>query len=91
MKRTLLINHLNIDEEFHRQGEIFFLIGNMNLVREHLMNVFNSMDSPYYNKCTFKQDGILLSVEIKDIPNVLVLLIQEGIKVYNVFEVYSPM
>ncbi|MDO5713878.1 MAG: hypothetical protein Q4Q07_05540 [Tissierellia bacterium] len=91
MKKTLLINQFNTDEDLLRKGDIFFLIGNMALNREHLLNVFNSTDSPYYKKCTFKPDGILLSIQIKDIPSVIALLIEEGFSVYNVYELYSPM
>lgn len=90
MKRTLLINQLN-NEDLERKGEIFFLIGNMSEVREHLMNVFNATDSPFYKTCIFKPNGIQLNLRIADIPKVLSLLIEEDFSVYSVFELYDPM
>lgn len=90
VRETLLINQIQPEEDRDREARIFFLIGDMVRVRETVMNMFNSISSPFYKRCTFKCNGITLTIPIGKIPDVIGLLVKAGISVYSVYELYEP-
>lgn len=89
MFKTLLINQLNSTEKGDRR-KIFFLLGNMDDIRIDLLEVFNNKDSKYYGKVTFRYNGISIVMSTNEIPAVIRKLVEMGIDIYSVYEVYEP-
>ena len=90
MFKTLLINQLNTKDTGIRR-KIFFLIGDMDDVQDKLLMVFNDKKSPYYGKVTFKYNGMSIILRTEEIPEVISKLVEMGIKVYSVYELYEPI
>ncbi|RVU53920.1 hypothetical protein EF514_10110 [Anaerosphaera multitolerans] len=89
MLRTLLINELDIEDR-NKMVNIFFLIGDMENVTHRLLDYFNSVDSEYYGKGMLKYDGIELSVQVGDIPEVVRELVKLNVDIYGIYELYKP-
>lgn len=89
MFKTLLINQLNTTDTGDRR-KIFFLLGNMDDIRSDLLEVFNSKDSKYYGKTTFRYNGVSIMMSTNEIPNVIKKLVDMGIDLYSVYEIYEP-
>lgn len=89
MFKTLLINQLNTTDE-NDNRKIFFLLGNMEKVRNDLLDVFNKKDSKYYGKITFRYNGISILMSTSEIPDVIRKLIEMNIDIYSVYEAYEP-
>lgn len=89
MFKTLLINQLNTTDE-NDNRKIFFLLGNMEKIRNDLLDVFNKKDSKYYGKITFRYNGISILMSTSEIPDVIRKLIEMNIDIYSVYEAYEP-
>ncbi|CDZ75167.1 hypothetical protein ING2D1G_1027 [Peptoniphilus sp. ING2-D1G] len=89
MIRTLLINQLNtLDRGDDRN--IFFLIGNMNEVTYVLLDNFNTVESEYYGKGTLRYNGMTLNISTDQIPKVVKKLVELGLDIYGIYELYEP-
>ncbi len=89
MIRTLLINQLNtLDRGDDRN--IFFLIGNMSEVTDVLLDNFNTVESPYYGKGTLRYNGMTLNISTDQIPEVVRKLVDLGLDIYGIYELYEP-
>ena len=89
MFKTLLINQLNTADK-NDIRKIFFLLGNMDDIRNDLLEVFNKKDSKYYGKITFRYNGISIIMSTNEIPDVIRKLIEMNIDIYSVYEAYEP-
>lgn len=86
MHDTLLIKTIEPDSKGFRN--VFFQIGNMQTHREQLLDLLNGPESPYAGRCLFRFNGVRLQLEAREIPTVLAFLLEEGMKVYSVYEPY---
>ncbi len=89
MFKTLLINQLNLND-IEESKKVFFLLGDMDNIRGTLLDLFNNKNSKYYGKITFRYDGISILMSTSEIPSVIRKLVENGIDIYNVYEVYEP-
>lgn len=90
MFKTLLINQLNTNETGIKR-KVFFLIGDMDDVQNRLLEVFNGKNSPFYGRVTFRYNGMSIVLKTEEIPEVINKLVEMGIKVYSVYELYEPI
>ncbi|WP_235043767.1 MULTISPECIES: hypothetical protein [Peptoniphilus] len=87
--RTLLINQFDFQTD-DTEHKVFFMIGNMDTVRELLLDNFNSLESKYYGKGMLKYNGLRLYITIKEIPEVIKMLVGLGVNIYGIYELYEP-
>ncbi|WP_138159378.1 hypothetical protein [Peptoniphilus catoniae] len=89
MVKTLLINQLNtLDSGDNRN--IFFLIGSMDKVADILLDNFNTVKSKYYGKSTLIYNGMSLNISTDEIPEVVKKLVELGLDIYGIYELYEP-
>lgn len=91
MHNTLLVNKIDMEKSSDVKIEVFFQIGQMDENRDKLMDFFNNSDEKRYARCLYRYNGIILNLKADDIPEVLVDLVQLGVKIYSVFEPYKPI
>lgn len=89
MFRTMLIRRFNTND-MHEEREIFFLIGNMNDVRENLLDYFSDANSEYHNNVTYKYNGISVKLEVQNVPKVIRTLVELDADIFGVYELYDP-
>lgn len=85
-----LIRQVNTEADRDEYVTIFFQIGQMGQVRNDLMEVLNHRDGPYYGRALYTYNGVNLYLQVREIPQVLALLVRSGFQVYSVYEVYEP-
>ena len=90
MFKTLLINQISVTDSGDSK-KIFFLLGDMENIQNRLLEVFNNKNSKYYGKITFRYNGISIIMSTNEIPDVIRELVQMGIDIYSVYEVYEPI
>lgn len=86
MHDTLLIKTIEPDSKGFRN--VFFQIGDMQTHREQLLDLLNGSGSPYAGRCMLRFNGVRLQLEAREIPAVLAILSEAGMKVYSVYEPY---
>lgn len=91
MHNTLLVNKIDTEGDLEKKVEVFFQIGEMEQVRDKLMDFFNNPDSHLYERCLYRYNGIILKIRVRDIPLVVASLMELKIKLYSVYEPYKPI
>lgn len=92
MNKILLISRLNPEDYTDEKKKIFFSIGGMNItsVENKIIDILNTSNIVAANDLVLKYNGIELNIATQEIPEVIKLLSQEDIKIYNVFQLYNP-
>lgn len=91
MHNTLLINKIEMEAQSEEKIEVFFQIGEMDQIREKLMDFFNNPEYQFFGQCLYRYNGITLNVKPKYIPEILSDLINIGVKIYSVYQPYKPV
>ena len=92
MNKTLLINSINPQDFTNLKKNIFFLIGDLNMLEENnkLINILNKTDLVDKNDIVYKYNGVELNITVQTIPAIISLLIKEDLSIYSVFQTYNP-
>lgn len=90
MHSTMLIKKINMDHFSEEEIEVYFQIGEMENVRDMLMDSFNDPNCIYTEKCLFLYNGISLRMKGADVPKVVKGLTEKGIQIYSVYQPYKP-
>lgn len=90
MHNTLLVNKIEMDDS-QKKVEVFFQIGQMNKVRDKIMDFFNDPDSKIYERCLYRYNGIILNIKIEDIPTLVSSLVALDVEIYSIFQPYKPI
>lgn len=92
MNKILLINKINPQDYTEEKKKIFFSIGGMNItsIENKIIDILNNNDIIESNELVLKYNGIELDIHTQQIPQVIKLLSQDNINIYNVFQLYNP-
>lgn len=93
MNKTLLINRVNVNKFKEDRKKIFFLIGDIDKkkIEDLLINTLNKIDFLIKKDIIYKYKGVQILMKEEDIPKVNKLLMDAGIEVYSIYELYDPM
>ena len=93
MNKILLINRINTNDLQKDKKRIFFLIGDIEKgnTEAHLMDTLNNIDFLDNGDIIYKYNGVEIPMQEKDIPKIIKLLIDAGIDIYSIYELYDPM
>ncbi len=92
MNKILLISRLNPQDYTEEKKKIFFSIGGMNItsIENKIIDILINNEIVESNDLVLKYNGIELNIITQKIPQVIKLLSQDDIKIYNVFQLYNP-
>lgn len=92
MNKILLISRINPQDTTEEKKKIFFSIGEMDLasVENNIIDTLRKSDFIDFNDLVLKYNGIELNIKTQNIPEVIKLLSQADIKIYNIFQLYNP-
>lgn len=92
MNKIMLINRINPQDYSEEKKKIFFSIGGMDIitVENKILDALDKAEFTKKDNLVLKYNGIQLKVNIQEIPEVVKLLTEEGIKIYSIFELYNP-
>ena len=85
---TLLINKID-PQEAEVEREIFFQIGEMDKNLKALLDAFNACDCVYYGRGKLRYNGLSLRLTTAEIPEVVKVLVEMGLKIYGVYALYT--
>lgn len=93
MNKVLLINRINTKEFQEEKKRIFFLIGDIqnNNNGNYLMDTLNKVEFLIKKNIVYKYNGVEICMQEKNIPQVIKTLVQAGIDIYSIYELYDPM
>jgi hypothetical protein len=92
MNKILLINKINPQDYTEEKKKVFFSIGGMNItsIENKIIDILNKSDIIESSDLVLKYNGIELNITTQKIPQVIKLLSQDNIDIYNVFQLYNP-
>ena len=92
MNKILLINKLDPQDYTEEKKKVFFSIGGMNItsIENKIIDILKKSGIIESNDLVLKYNGIELNIVTQKIPQVIKLLSQDNIKIYNVFQLYNP-
>lgn len=92
MNKILLISRLNPQDYTEEKKKIFFSIGGMNIttIENKIIDILKKSGIIESDDLVLKYNGIELNMTTQKIPEVIRLLSQDDIKIYNVFQLYNP-
>lgn len=93
MNKILLINRINTNNFQEGKKRIFFLIGDIEKENSatKLMDTLNKVDFLIKKDIVYKYNGVEIPMQEKDIPQIIKVLIEAGIDIYSIYELYDPM
>ncbi|MDO5717971.1 MAG: hypothetical protein Q4P34_03225 [Tissierellia bacterium] len=91
MNDVLLINKCRPDTNPNESVNLSMVIGQMHKQRtcDLIVEILSKTDYIDISKLVFKYDGIVVSLEISKIPQLLSLMLENDVKVYNIYEIYE--
>lgn len=92
MNKIMLINRINQGDHSEEKKKVFFSIGGMNIasIENKIMDALHKAGFIKKDNLVLKYNGIQLKIKTQDIPKVNKLLVEEGIDIYSIFELYDP-
>lgn len=92
MNKILLINRINPQDFTNKKKRICFIIGGMNVpsMENKLIESLNKSDVLEREDILYKYNGVELKISTQQIPDIVKLLTNNNIPIYNIFEVYDP-
>lgn len=93
MNKVLLINRINTKEFQEEKKRIFFLIGDIEKDNNenYLMDTLNKVDFLIKKDIVYKYNGVEICMQERHIPQIIKTLVQAGIDIYSIYELYDPM
>ena len=93
MNKVLLINRINTKVFKEDKRRIFFLIGDMEKDNNeiYLMDTLNKVEFLIKENIVYKYNGVEICMQEKNVPEVIKTLVQAGIDIYSIYELYDPM
>lgn len=92
MNKILLINRTDPQDYSEERKKVFFSIGGMNIktMENKIIGIFQKCEFVKFNDLVFKYNGIEINITTQKIPQVIKMLSEEDIYIYNVFQLYNP-
>ena len=91
MNNVLLINRIipTIDDD--RICNVTFVIADMHLqeVHDKIIKVIGSSEYMYFNNTEISYNGFTTKQKAKIIPEIMKLLVENNLRVYGVYDLYS--
>lgn len=93
MNKVLLINRINTKEFKEDKRRIFFLIGDIGKdnTENYLMDTLNKVEFLIKENIVYKYNGVEICMQEKNVPKVIKILVEAGIEIYSIYELYDPM
>lgn len=93
MNGILLINRIDVKKFNKEKKRIFFLVGNggKENIENHLMDTINKIEFLNKEDIVYKYNGVEIFMKEKRIPIIIKFLIDDGMDIYSVYELYDPM
>lgn len=92
MNKILLISRINPQDHTEEKKKIFFSIGGMNItaVENKIIDTLSNSEFINQDELVLKYNGIELNIKTQTIPQIIKLLSEADIEIYNVFQLYNP-
>lgn len=93
MNDVLLINRIDVQKEFDKKKEIFFIVDykSEDYSEYNIVKLLSSLENIKSEDIVFRYNGFQIQTEIRNIPAILKALMDEKVPVYSVFEMYTPV
>lgn len=93
MNKILLINRINTKNFQEEKKRIFFLIGDIESgnIQIKLMDTLNKIPFLVKKDIVYKYNGVEIPMQEKNIPKIIKVLVEDGIDIYSIYELYDPM
>lgn len=93
MNDVLLINRIDVQKEFDKKKKIFFIVDykSEDYSEYNIVKLLSSLENIKSEDIVFRYNGFQIQTEIRNIPAILKVLMDEKVPVYSVFEMYTPV
>ncbi|WP_425539813.1 hypothetical protein [Microaceticoccus formicicus] len=91
MNNVLLINKCNPDERHNEILSLTVIIGEMHkqTTCDRVVAALEKMEFIDISKLILKYNGIVVDVNVENIPKLLLSLLNNDLKIYSVYELYE--